>query len=89
MTIGSVPPTIDTNCIRNITFKNVQMHRPIKSIYIKSNPGDRGDGIIENIWYENFTMDKPIWWTIYIGPQQMKEPDGDGPGCMLYPFGPC
>ena len=31
-------------------------------------------------------MDRPIWWAIYIGPQQMKEPDGDGPGCMLYPF---
>lgn len=31
-------------------------------------------------------MDRPIWWPIYIGPQQMKEPDGDGPGCMLYPY---
>ena len=28
----------------------------------------------------------PIWWGIYIGPQQQKQPDGDGPGCMLYPF---
>lgn len=51
MTIGSVPPNSGTNCIRNITFRNVKMHRPIKSIYIKSNPGDNGDGIIENIWY--------------------------------------
>lgn len=32
------------------------------------------------------TLDRPIWWAIYIGPQQMKEPDGGGPGCMLYPF---
>lgn len=31
-------------------------------------------------------MQAPHWWAIYIGPQQMKEPDGDGPGCMLYPF---
>lgn len=31
-------------------------------------------------------MIRPLWWAIYIGPQQMKEPDGDGPGCMLYPF---
>lgn len=31
-------------------------------------------------------MERPLWWAIYIGPQQMKEPDGDGPGCMLYPF---
>ena len=34
-------------------------------------------------------MNKPVWWAIYLGPQQMKEPDGDGPGCMLYPLGPC
>ena len=33
-------------------------------------------------------MYQPIWWAVYIGPQQMKEPDGDGPGCMLYPFDP-
>ena len=33
-------------------------------------------------------MQAPHWWAIYIGPQQMKEPDGDGPGCMLYPFDP-
>lgn len=33
-------------------------------------------------------MIKPVWWAIYIGPQQMKEPDGDGPGCMLYPYDP-
>lgn len=62
------------------------MIRPIKGIYIKSNPGDRGTGLIKDIYYKNITMYKPIWWAIYIGPQQMKEPDGDGPGCMLYPF---
>lgn len=30
----------------------------------------------------------PIWWGIYIGPQQQYQPDGDGPGCMLYPILP-
>ncbi len=30
-----------------------------------------------------------VRWAIYIGPQQMKEPGGGGPGCMLYPFLPC
>ena len=34
-------------------------------------------------------MDTPIWWGVYIGPQQMKEPNGDGPGCMIYPLQPC
>ena len=31
----------------------------------------------------------PIWWGIYIGPQQQEQPDGTGPGCMTYPFGGC
>ncbi len=62
------------------------MVRPFKGIYVKTNPGDAGTGLIQDIYYQNFTMDRPIWWAIYIGPQQMKEPDGDGPGCMLYPF---
>jgi hypothetical protein len=64
----------------------VVQKRPLKGIYVKTNPGDEGYGNITNIYYRNFTMDRPIWWAIYIGPQQMKEPDGDGPGCMLYPF---
>ncbi len=62
------------------------MERPIKGIYLKSNPGDSGYGIVRNISYINFTMDRPLWWAIYLGPQQMKEPNGDGPGCMFYPF---
>ncbi len=72
MTVGSVPPNRDCNCVRNITFRNVRMIRPFKGIYVKSNPGDIGSGLVENIYYQNFTMDRPIWWAIYIGPQQMK-----------------
>ena len=86
MTVGSVPPERDCNCVKNITFRNVRMVRPLKGIYVKTNPGDEGTGLIQDIYYANFTMDRPVWWAIYIGPQQMKEPDGDGPGCMLYPF---
>ena len=33
-------------------------------------------------------MFEPIWWAIYLGPQQQKQPDRGGPGCMLYPFDP-
>jgi polygalacturonase len=72
MSIGSVPPNTHHNCIRNITFRNVYQIRPLKGIYVKTNPGDQGSGEIKNILYENFTMDRPIWWAIYIGPQQMK-----------------
>lgn len=86
MTIGSVPPDKGCNCIRNITFRNVHVTKALKGIYVKTNPGDEGTGLVENIYYYNFTMIRPLWWAVYIGPQQMKEPDGDGPGCMLYPF---
>lgn len=86
MTIGSVPPNINTACIRDVTFRNISFDTPIKAVYVKTNPGDEGDGFIENILYENLKIDTPIWWGIYIGPQQQKQPDGDGPGCMLYPL---
>ena len=46
------------------------MRYPIKGIYVKPNPGDHGDGLIQNITYENFVMETPIWWAIWIGPQQ-------------------
>lgn len=88
MSIGSISPSKRYNCIKNVTFRNVEMRKPWKGIYIKTNPGDEGAGIVSNIVYENFTMDGPRWWAIYIGPQQMKEPDGDGPGCMIYPLDP-
>jgi len=70
MTIGTVPPNNDHNCVRNVTFKNINLYFPIKSIYVKTNPGLNGDGVIENILYENLNIIEPIWWNIYIGPQQ-------------------
>ena len=76
------------NCIRNISFRNANLSYPFKGIYIKTNPGDKGDGEITNISYENIYMKRPIWWAIYLGPQQQKQPDGGGPGCMLYPYDP-
>lgn len=68
MSIGSVPPSTGHACVNNITFKNVTMFKPIKSIYIKTNPGTNGDGSISNILYEDFVIHEPIWWNIYIGP---------------------
>lgn len=67
------------------------MYRPLKALYIKSNPGDTGIGIIENILYENIEIYEALWWTIYIGPQQQNEPNdnSDGTGCnFLFPFIP-
>ena len=39
LTIGSVPPNENTNCVRNVTFRDSTMFRPLKAIYIKPNPG--------------------------------------------------
>ena len=85
MTIGSVPPHEQLACIRDVTFRRINFEMPIKAVYVKTNPGTVGTGIVENILYEDIAMRMPIWWGIYIGPQQQKQPDGDGPGCMLYP----
>ncbi|KAJ3321036.1 hypothetical protein HDV06_004695 [Boothiomyces sp. JEL0866] len=89
MTIGSVPGGTNDNCVRNITFNNVYMENPFKAIYVKSNPGVGGHASISNIVYTNFMVKRAIWWPIYIGPQQQKQPDGGGPGCFLYPLQDC
>ena len=92
MSIGSMSPEDSYSCIRDVHFKNITFHHPYKSIYIKVNPGNTtsmlpgSGGEISNITYTDIVIHKPLWWNIYIGPQQMKEPNGDGPGCMTYPF---
>jgi len=46
MSIGSVPPSVNHACIKDVTFRNVKFNYPFKAIYVKSNPGDAGDAII-------------------------------------------
>ena len=76
MTIGSVPARDEYNCVRNITFENIRFYYPLKAVYIKTNPGTTtsmlpgSGGIITNVLYENLFIYKPVWWSIYIGPQQ-------------------
>ena len=80
MSIGSVPPNSKINCIRNVTFRNINFTYPFKAIYVKTNSGKEGYGIIDNIVYQNISIHEPILWPIYIGPQQQKQPDGGGDG---------
>ena len=42
MSIGSVPPSIHHNCIKDVTFQDITYSEPIKAIYVKTNPGDYG-----------------------------------------------
>ena len=79
--------------MRNVTFKNISMPNTAKGIYIKSNPtcvaGSTGE--ITDIVYEDVTMTDPVWWPIWIGPQQQQEPGSKlGRDCALqYPLGQC
>lgn len=38
MSLGSVPPKRDHNCIRRVTFKRINFEYPLKAIYVKTNP---------------------------------------------------
>lgn len=76
MSIGSVPPREPANCIKDVVFRDIRMEYPIKAIYIKSNPGDTGSGLIQNITYENIFIYRALWWALWIGPQQQEQPGG-------------
>ena len=95
LSIGSVHPNDNYTCVRNVTFKDSVLYNPLKGIYVKTNSGTTNTslpgsgGEITNITYENIEIHNPMWWGIYIGPQQQKQPDGVGDGCMLYPLGGC
>lgn len=96
LSIGSIPADDAYNCVNNITFSNSKFHHPLKAIYVKTNPGvttsmlPGSGGKITNVLYENLEIFRPIWWTIYIGPQQQNQPGpSDDPGCLLYPLVPC
>ena len=81
MSIGSVPPNTGLNCIRNITFKNIDFIAPVKGVYVKTNSGNpAGRGIVSGITYINLTLYHTLVYAIYIGPQQQKQPDGGGDG---------
>ena len=92
MSIGSVPPNNNNNCIRNVTFRNIKFQDPFKAIYIKPNPGDHGTGIISNILYENIEIHNALWWAIFIGTQQQHQPHDKGTPCSFFyplPFTEC
>jgi len=64
MSIGSVPPNLGINCVNNITIRNIDFQWPLKAIYLKSNPGVNGRGLISNILYENIKITNAITWAI-------------------------
>ena len=92
MAIGSLAPHGNTNCIRNVTIRNIVFETPIKAIYIKANPGIVGNGIISDILYEGIQINNALLWAIWIGPQQQHQPHGFSTGCSFFyplPFTEC
>lgn len=65
LTIGS----ISNSHVRNITFRDARMHKTSKGIYMKF----LGDGLIEDITYENIAMEEPEGFGIWIGPAQQSD----------------
>ena len=88
MSIGSVPPNDNFNCVRNVTTRRVKFDNPLKAIYVKPNPGTHGRGIIQDIVYENIEVYNALGWAVWIGPQQQNQPgNGANTGCsFLYPL---
>lgn len=89
--IGSVGPQPSHPCVDNVRFKNIHMPGSAKGIYIKSNKSDCKGNVtsrISNILYENIYIKDPMWWPIWIGPQQQHEPHEElGGACSLeYPL---
>jgi hypothetical protein len=86
LTIGSIGPSADHTCVRNITFRDCTMYNTFKGIYLKSRPGDAGDtGEITDVLYENILINNASQWSIWIGPQQA----GYKHACsLLWPFIP-
>lgn len=78
LTIGSIASTV-----RNVTFRHAHMRHTYKGIYLKF----RGAGVIEDILYENITMDEPEQYPIWIGPAQQSD-DKHNP-CAAHPCSLC
>ena len=80
LTIGS----IGASTVRNITFRDCHMHHTSKGIYMKFN--GQGGGLIEDVLYENITIDEPEATAIWIGPAQQSDSDDL---CAAHPCSIC
>jgi len=87
-TIGSLGATSNTSCVRNITIKDSTMINTVKGIYLKTRWSDDPNvsGVIENIMFQNITMESPEQWAIWIGPAQ--QTDSNNACSLLWPTVP-
>jgi len=76
--IGSLNPNIYSPCIDGVRMERINMPGTGKGIYVKPNGNACDDpevtGSISNIYFKDVTITKPLWWGIWIGPQQQHQP---------------
>ena len=70
--LGFVIGSIGTSTVRNITFRDSYLYKSYKGIYLKFREQSTSNqsGIIEDILFENITIESPQQWAIWIGPAQ-------------------
>merc|ERR1712226_1717941 len=74
LTIGS----IGGSHVKNVTFRDIHMPHTVKGVYMKF----RGNGLVEDVLYEDIVMDAPEQFAVWIGPAQQS--DSDYP-CAAHP----
>jgi hypothetical protein len=72
ISMGSVPPEAGGNSIDGVLARRAVFYSPLKAFYVKPNPSKpyAAVGAINNITYESMVVYDPLWWTVWIGPQQ-------------------
>jgi hypothetical protein len=95
--LGFVIGSIGGSTVKNITFRDSYLHRSVKGIYMKFNQPksfwtDRNlTGLIEDVRFENITMEQPSQWPIWIGPAQQADdinPCHPNPCSLCWPMTP-
>lgn len=95
--LGFVIGSIGGSTVKNITFRDSFLYKSVKGIYLKFNQPtyfwqERNlTGLIEDIRFENITMEEPLQWPIWIGPAQQADtinPCHPNPCSLCWPMTP-
>lgn len=93
--LGFVIGSIQGTHVKNITFRNSYLHKPVKGIYLKFAKRSKGvrqhnrTSLVEDIFYENITIMEPQQWPIWIGPAQQadsRNPCHPNPCSLCWPM---
>jgi len=85
--LGLVIGSIGSSQVKNITFRNCDMYKTVKGIYMKTRYEDGREPIgdeasISDITYENIVITEPQQFAIWIGPAQQT----GNPCSLLWPY---